>query len=304
MNILITGSEGLIGTELIKKLTVYGHKIICLDLKKKNFYKSKNIFFIKINLLKKKKIFQCLKNKKIDLIIHLAAFLGVKKSEEFELDCLETNINSTRNILETCIKLGIKKIIFSSSSEVYGKQYKRPMKEEDQLSPVSAYGVSKVCCESYIKAYSKSYLINYNIVRFFNVYGNDQRKDFVISKFANLIANKRKIEIFGNGNQVRSYCHVSDAVDALIRVVNKGKKNTIYNIGNDLEPVNIKKLVKFFEIVLKKNIEKTYIPFNKSDRSYEREIFFRIPNIKKIKKDTGYKPRVKLIEGLSKILKK
>jgi UDP-glucose 4-epimerase len=302
MNILITGSEGLIGKELVTRLLNSNHKLICVDLKKKNQVKNKNIFFLKKDLLKKKELLNSLKSKKIDLVIHLAAFLGVKKSERFEIECLETNIMGTRNLLDICKKLKIKRIIFSSSSEVYGNLYKRPMKEEDSLSPVSAYGISKVCCETYIKAYAKKKIIHYNIVRFFNIYGNNQKKDFVISKFAKLIAKNREIKIFGSGNQIRSYCHVKDAVEGLIKIIKKGKKNTIYNIGNNLEPVNLKTLVKFFEKLIKKKIKKMFIPFDKSDRSFQREVFFRIPNIEKIKKDTDYLPRIKLAEGLKQII--
>ena len=177
------------------------------------------------------------------------------------------------------------------------------MREEDPLSPVSAYGVSKMCCESYIKAYSKNSLLKYNIVRFFNVYGTNQKKDFVISKFAKLILKKKVVNIFGNGNQIRSYCHVEDAVNGLIEVIYKGKKNTIYNIGNNLEPINLKKLIKYFEKLVKRKIRKRFIPFEKSDRSSKREIFYRIPDIKKIRKDTSYKPVVKLEVGLNHMLK-
>lgn len=303
MNILVTGSEGLIGRALVKKLLSYNHKVICLDLKKKNYTNSKNVLFLKKNLLNKKELLLSLKNKKINLVIHLAAFLGVKKSELFELECLETNIMGTKNLLEVCKILKIKRIIFSSSSEVYGNLYKREMREEDPLSPVSAYGVSKMCCETYIKAYAKNFLTNYNIVRFFNVYGNYQKEDFVISKFAKLITKNKIIKIFGNGTQVRSYCHVSDAVDGLIKIIYKGKRNTIYNIGNNLEPINLIDLVKCFEKLIKRKVRKKFIPFENSDRSLKREIFYRIPDIKKISKDTSYKPVIKLEEGLRNILK-
>ena len=303
MNILITGSEGLIGRELVKKLLNYNHKIICLDLKKKIHVNRENVLFLKKDLLKKKDLLFSLKNKKIDLVIHLAAFLGVKKSELFELDCLETNIIGTKNLLDVCKKLKIKRIIFSSSSEVYGNLYKRQMKEEDPLSPVSAYGVSKMCCETYIKAYSKNSLLKYNIIRFFNVYGANQKEDFVISKFTKLILKKKVINIFGNGNQIRSYCHVRDAVNGLIKVIFKGKKNTIYNIGNNLEPISLKKLIKCFEKLVKRKVKKKFVPFEKSDRSLKREIFYRIPDIKKIRKDTSYKPVVKLEVGLNHMLK-
>ena len=303
MNILVTGSEGLIGRELVKKLLNFNHKIICLDLKKKIHVNRENVLFLKKNLLKKKDLLFSLKDKKIDLVIHLAAFLGVKKSELFELDCLETNIIGTKNLLDVCKKLKIKRIIFSSSSEVYGNLYKRQMKEEDPLSPVSAYGVSKMCCETYIKAYSKNSLLKYNIVRFFNVYGANQKQDFVISKFTKLILKKKVVNIFGNGNQIRSYCHVEDAVNGLIKVIYKGKRNTIYNIGNNLEPISLKKLIKYFEKLIKRKVRKKFVPFEKSDRSLKREIFYRIPDIKKIRKDTSYKPVVKLEVGLNHMLK-
>ena len=131
MKILITGSEGLIGQNLVTRLLRENNKIICLDLQKKIKYKKKNVSFIKQDLMKKKELLNSLKKERIDLVIHLAAFLGVKNTEKFELECLNNNIISTKNLLDVCKKLKIQKIIFSSSSEVYGNLYKRQMREEE-----------------------------------------------------------------------------------------------------------------------------------------------------------------------------
>ena len=239
---------------------------------------------------------------RFDAIIHLAGFLGVKKSTVSELECIETNLQGTINILKLSKLTKTKQIIYASSSEVYGDILKKPFKETDACAPKSAYGVSKLAAETYIKAFSKKNKINFKIIRYFNVYGSHQRKDFVIPKFVDLIKKNKPLKIYGSGKQIRSYCHVFDAAAATIKVLKKGKKNNIYNVGNNSEPISLKNLVNVLKKNTSKKINFSLVPFQKSDRSKEREIFFRIPNIDKIKSHTGYSPQISLARGLKNLL--
>ena len=196
----------------------------------------------------------------------------------------------------------VKRFIFASSSEVYGNGQKKPISEDDELMPKSPYGVSKVAGESYVKAFNEKYGLKFNILRFFNVYGPEQRDDFVISIFKKNILENKPIKIFGTGNQTRSFCHVNDAVKALELVIYKGKKNQIYNIGNDKEPTKIIDLARKMVKISNKKIRIIKVPFNKSDRSVKREIFARQPNIQKIKKHTKYFPSLNLNKGIFSVL--
>ncbi len=301
MKILITGSNGLIGKQTIKKLSIKNNKIFAVDNNFKKNDQNKNIKFFNIDLTEKSSL-KKIKNLKIDVIIHLAAFLGVKKTEKNELKCLNENITTTKNILDFCVSKKIKRIIFASSSEVYGDGYKTSIKEDSQVMPKSVYGISKVTCESFIKAYSKKYKFNYNIIRFFNVYGPGQKKEFVIPIFLNCIKNNQNINLFGSGDQLRAFCFVDDAVEGLSKVLSKGRKNETYNIGNNLEPIKIINLAKKIKKIFNSKVKIKKISFKKSDRKQSREIFYRRPNIKKIQKECNYFPKISLDYGLKKLL--
>ena len=293
MNILITGGSGFLGSKIAKNLAMQKqNKIYIFDLKKNK--DSKNIFFIKGDINNEKKLHKLILSKKINILMHFAASLGVEETEKNPSKVIMTNIEGTINILNNIKQTNIKKIIFASSSEIYGDNKKKMMSENDLPMPKSIYGHSKIIGEELIKIYSKLYDIDYNIMRFFNVCGNEQRKDFVISKFADLIKKNKNITIYGNGNQIRSFCHVNDAAKGVTDILLKGKNNETYNVGNNSEPIKIFDLAKLMINISKKKITIKKIPFIKTDRSAEREIYKRVPNLKKIKDDTNFKPKISL----------
>jgi UDP-glucose 4-epimerase len=301
--IFITGASGLIGSELVNELLKKKYRVIGYDLcSAKNNIVDKNFKFLTGSVLDKNKILKSIGNS--TTIIHLAAYLGVKKTEENNLTCLNINIEGTRNMLEIAVQKKIKKFIFASSSEIYGEQKFFPISEKAEPKFKSIYGTSKIVCEDYIKSYHQKYNLNYNILRFFNIYGSEQRDDFVISKFVKRLKNKKPLLIFGNGSQIRSFCHISDAIKGMLKVILHGKKNTIYNVGNNNQPISIlnlsKKIIKLSGS--KGKIKK--IKFEESDRKKIREINKRIPDIKLLISHTGYKPSVSLESGIRQLLKK
>jgi len=302
MNIFLTGGNGLIGKRVSILLEKRGHNVISFDKSIENKNRKK-ILFLKGDILEEKRLNELLKKYKIDILLHFAANLGVEKTEKNGLDCLTVNIEGTKNILKACSNNKVKRIIFASSSEVYGNGFQKPIRENSELMPKSSYGVSKVAGESYVKAFYEKYNLKYNILRFFNIYGPNQRNDFVISKFRKNIQNNKILKIYGKGKQSRAFCHVDDAARAVVLVMTKGKKNEVYNVGNDLEPITIVNLAKKMILLSKKKIKIVKVPFNKSDRSLSREIFKRQPNIDKIQKHTKYKPLINLLSGLNSVLK-
>ena len=215
--ILVTGANGFIGKELVNQLSAKGYKIVSFDLNFDETYKkNKNVEIFKGSILNELELDKAMKN--CSHVVHLAAALGVQYTEKNRLECFEINIEGTKKVLETCVKRRIKKIIFSSSSEVYGNQNKKIFDENTDLQVLSNYGISKIVGEEYLRAYYEKYKLKYNIVRFFNVYGSNQKDNFVMTKFIKSIINKENLYIYGSGNQMRSFCHVSDAVKGIILV--------------------------------------------------------------------------------------
>ena len=299
----ITGGSGFIGHQIISLLLEKKYKVKSCDLAKpKNFLlKNKNFQFKKINLFDEKKLSTFFSD--VDCVIHLAAYLGVLNTEKNPLECLDTNILGTKSILNVISKNKIKKFIFSSSSEVYGDQDKFPIKENFEYKIKSNYALSKITSEFYVKSYAKKYNFNYNSIRFFNVYGSGQKTNFVISKFINQVSNSKNLSVYGDGTQVRAFCNVKDAARGLFLTLIKGKKNKVYNIGNNDEPISMYNLAKRVKDLSNSDVKIVKIRFDKSDRLKEREIFKRYPDLKKIKKDTGYMPKISLDNGIIQLLK-
>ncbi len=304
----VTGGAGLIGLEICNKLIKKGHSVYLYDLgeqieRNKSLLNNKvKIFFGSILDLHTLKF--AIKN--CDYVFHHAAMLGVKHTEDNKLDCLEINSTGTKNVLEACANSRVKKIIFASSSEVYGEPKKNPITEEFQTHGKTIYGISKLIGEEYCKSYYQKYNLKYTILRYFNTYGIYQQKKFVIQNFVHDAILKNKIIINGNGLQKRSYMYVSDAAEATISAAFSQKTNNkIFNIGNGANPINLIKLSKIVKkIISKKNIKVIFKKnFNNADRSKDREIFYRYCDSSKFQKLLKWKPKVSLEKGIKEILK-
>jgi len=296
MNIAITGGAGLIGTELCKIFS-QEHDITVLDFKEP---KIPSINFIKIDIENPQEIINSTKG--IDLVIHLAAALGVIETEKNPVKTLDINSIGTKNVLEACKTNNIKKIIFSSSSEIYGEPEHIPIKETDRITPITTYGISKLMAEEYIKSYSRAYGINYTIFRLFNVYGEEQANRWVVPEFVRKIVNGEEVTIHGDGNQMRAFCHVSDIANAFSHALTKGD-NQIFNIGNNLEPISIKELANRIILLSKSKSQIKFISFDDSLRN-RKEIINRAPDISKAIEMLEYKPEVTLDDGLTRVIKK
>ena len=296
MNIAITGGAGLIGTELCKIFN-QEHNVTVLDFKKPEISR---INFIKSDIENAQEIIDS--TKEIDVIIHLAAALGVIETEKTPVRTLDVNSIGTKNVLEACRTNNIKKIIFSSSSEIYGEPEHIPIKETDRITPITTYGISKLMAEEYIKSYSKAHGINYTIFRLFNVYGEEQANRWVVPEFVKKIVNDGEVTIHGDGNQIRAFCHVSDIANAFSYALEKGD-NQIFNIGNNLEPISIKELANRIISLSKSKSQIKFISFDDSSRN-RKEIINRAPDISKAMEILEYKPKVTLDDGLTRVIKK
>jgi UDP-glucose 4-epimerase len=304
----VSGGAGLIGLEICNKLIEKGHRVYLYDL-------GEQIERNKLNINKKIKIFygsildvHSLKKaiKNCDFVFHHAAMLGVKFTEDNKLDCLEINSTGTKNVLEACLGNKVKKVIFASSSEVYGEPKKNPISEKFQTQGKTIYGISKLMGEEYCKSYNQKHNLNFTILRYFNTYGIYQQKKFVIQNFVHDSINRNKITINGDGSQKRSYMYVSDAAEATIAAAfSKKTDNKIFNVGNGKNPITLRELSKIVKKILKnKNIKIIFKKnFDKTERTIDREIFYRYCDSSKFQKLIKWQPNVTLENGIEKILK-
>lgn len=294
MNITITGGSGFIGSSLVEVLRKK-HVITIFDVNKTQF---NDVTFVQGDIIDPKSTDAAIRNS--DVVIHLAAALGVINTEQNPIETLDTNIFGTKNVLDACKNNDVKKIIFSSSSEIYGEPIKIPIKETDKVMPITNYGISKLAAEEYIKAYYKNFGLRYTILRLFNVYGEKQRNEWVMTEFVSRAIKNQDIIIHGTGSQIRAFCHVSDALKGFEFVLEKGD-GEIFNIGNDSEPISIKELAERIISLANSKSNIKLIPFEKSDRD-RNEIMNRAPSVEKAKKILGYQSKMSLDEGIKKII--
>lgn len=295
MRILITGGNGFIGRNLIEILSIK-HEIEVIDMHDEPFFK--NVKYHKLSFTDSELLPKILKN--IDAVIHLAAILGVDKCENDPKSTLLINGINACNFFELCKRSEVKKLIFSSSSEVYGDV--EHANEDTKVCPKSDYGIAKLFAERYLNAISNKGFKTFSL-RLFSVYGKGQSKEFVIPKFINQAKNKQKITLYGDGSQMRAFCHVKDICQGFIKCLESenNQNATLLNIGNNNEPIKIKDLA--YKILSLYNLEpKNYIietPLKNTKRGIKREIYFRSPSIKTAQDLLGYEPKVDLEMGLS-----
>lgn len=303
MKVLVTGGGGFLGRSVINYLEEKDIRARAFDLSWLFEHKQmkENMEIYKGSILDINALSNAMKD--CDSVIHLAAMLGVERTEKKRLDCLEININGTLNVLEACVKNNIKKIIFASSSEVYGEPIVTPINESHPLNPKSTYAVTKLAGEEYVKAYSERYGLSYKILRFFNIYGPGQVAEFVIPRFVKSVVSNSSPEIYGDGKQVRAFCHVRDAAKGVwLALVKDTVCREVFNIGSDKEPINILDLaIKIIQIAGKK-IEVKFVDWESSDRSQIRDIKKRLPDISKARELLGLEPEIKLNDGLKELI--
>ena len=253
-NVLVTGGAGFIGSNLIKELVKEGNTITVLD----NFmsgYRSNldpypSITVIEGDVRDKSIVEKAMKG--IEIVFHFAASVGNKRSIEFPVSDAEINVLGTINILEAARKAGVRKIVTSSSAGIFGELKTIPIKEDHPIEPDSPYGCTKLCEEKLCLSYAKLYEIEAICLRYFNVYGPNQRFDAygnVIPIFVFRMLRNEPLTIFGDGEQTRDFVHVNDVVQANIKAAESIGISGAFNIASGTS-ITINKLV---ELITKNN---------------------------------------------------
>lgn len=241
--ILITGGAGFIGSELANRLASNpDNKVIIVDnLLTGSLHKIPdsvydNIRFIRCDVNDFKDISSVFYYYGFDYVFHYAAVVGVERTLKNPQQVLE-DITGIKNILNLSKNTNVKRVFFSSSSEVYGEPVEIPQNEiTTPLNSRLPYAIVKNVGEAFLKTYQQEFNLNYTIFRFFNTYGSKQSKDFVISRFINAAIKNEDITVYGEGLQTRTFCYIDDNIEATINAFYKHQYiNDVVNIGSDQE---------------------------------------------------------------------
>jgi UDP-glucose 4-epimerase len=304
MRYLVTGGAGFIGSHLTEALINQGNQVMVVDnLSTGNLQNLSNvkekISYIKGNILDKniieKLVAEC------DYVVHLAAALGVLNIVNNPLSSLKTNLQGTEIILELADKYH-KPVLIASTSEIYGKNDKVPLSEEDDriighpLKSRWSYSEAKAVDESLAYFYHLENKLPIRIVRFFNTVGPRQVGHYgmVVPRFVSAALKNEPLSVYGSGDQIRCFCHVTDAVKALLLVMDSDKAvGQVFNVGNNSQISIMELAKKVIEITgSKSEIEK--IAYEKAYPEGFEDMQRRVPDISKIKQLLGWEPKINL----------
>ncbi|MFC1631066.1 NAD-dependent epimerase/dehydratase family protein [Candidatus Omnitrophota bacterium] len=306
MKVLITGGAGFIGSHLAEKLLKQGQQVIVLDNFSTGRYENiahlennQNFKVVSGDILDRDLVDKLVEDCR--MVFHLAAAVGVELIVKDPLCSMNTNIKGSENVLEMAYRYR-KKVLITSTSEIYGKNKNGPLKEDqDRIlgSPLKSrwsYSTAKAVDEILAYVYWKEKGLPTIIVRLFNTVGPRQTGSYgmVIPRFVSQALNHEPLTIFGDGSQSRCFMHVRDAVGALMKLMDNAQSHgQVFNLGSQ-EEVSIKQLAeKIIQLTASKS-EITYIPYEQAYEEGFEDMQRRVPDISKIEKLIGYRPTANL----------
>lgn len=301
VNVLITGGAGFIASSLAEKLLSWGeHRVVLVDNlltgRLENIPSHPNCTFIKCDVNDYQDIAPVMTTWRFDYVFHYAAVVGVQRTLANPVLVLR-DIDGIENILKLCKNTGVKRIFFSSSSEVYGEPVVLP--QHEHTTPLNSrlpYAIVKNVGEAYCRSYHQDYGLDFTVFRFFNTYGPKQSPDFVMAKFMKAALNSQDITIYGDGEQSRTFCYIDDNIDACLGALqSQAHVNDVYNIGSD-RVISIKQLAQTIINLTGSSSRIVHLPALK-----EGDMSKRQPDISKMKELLG-RDLVPYEEGIRRIL--
>ena len=310
MKILITGGAGFIGSSLADSLLNEGNDIVVVDnfndyyayeIKEANVkhnLDNPHYHLYKIDLTDKNALKNVFAENNFDTVVHLAGRAGVRPSIERPEDYVESNILATIHILELMKDFNVKKLVFASTSSVYGNCKAQIFSEDLKVTePISQYAATKSACEQFCYTYHKLYNMNIVCLRFFTVYGPRQRPDLAIHKFTDLISKHQPIPVFGDGTTKRDYTYIDDIISGVKAAIAYNKTPyEIINLGGG-EPVSLSQMIKTIETTLGEKAIIDRKPMQKGD------VDKTVSDISKAQRLLGYNPQTRFSDGIAKFIK-
>lgn len=294
---LVTGAAGFIGSHLSQRLLAQGHRVRGVDCFR-DYYspaiKRANLSGVDLELheadLSDSDLGPLLHG--CDGIFHLAAQAGVRSSWGAEFVCYtRDNILASQRIFEAARGLPLQRLVYASSSSIYGDAEALPTPEETEPRPISPYGASKLAVEHLARIYSHSFGVPTVGLRYFTVYGPRQRPDMAFHRFLRLAMEDRPIPQFGNGEQTRDFTYIDDAVTATIAAMESGRPGGVYNIGGGSR-VSLLETLAILERHLGRPVRRDVREAQTGDVRHTSALTLRA------RRDLGYDPQVGMDEGL------
>ncbi|MBC7287336.1 MAG: SDR family NAD(P)-dependent oxidoreductase [Armatimonadetes bacterium] len=306
---MVTGAAGFIGSHVADALAAAGWEVVGVDnfdpyypreLKEANLKEVSPAVrdgFIEADIRDAQAMESIIGERKVEVIVHLAAKAGVRPSIAAPAEYMDVNIGGTVALLEAARKAGVREVIFASSSSVYGRENQVPFRETQPVqSPMSPYAASKIAGEALCYTYHHLYNIHITCLRLFTVYGPRQRPDLAINKFVRLMFAGEPIPVFGDGTTSRDYTYVGDIVRGILAAIDRNLEYAVINLGNS-RPVKLMELIEALERVTGVEAKIEHLPPQPGDMPHT------YADITRARELLNWQPEVSLDEGLAEFVR-
>jgi UDP-glucuronate 4-epimerase len=294
MRYIVTGAAGFIGSNLAEQLVAAGHEVVGADCftdyhdPAEKVENARGLDVRRLDLAE-----QPLDLDGVDGIFHLAAQAGVRSFGDVFPVYVRRNVLATHRVFEAAAEAGVR-VVFASSSSIYGEAESYPTREDARPQPISPYGITKLACEHLAHAYAAGLGLDAVVLRYFTVYGPRQRPDMFFRRVCDALAENRTFEIFGSGTQSRSFTEVGDAVGATIAAMERGVAGSVFNVGGGDE-ASMLEAIAILEQVSGRTLRIAHVDVAKGDVARTKA------DVSRIHEALGWEPQTGLEQGLARM---